>query len=106
MRVDKETVSEFRHGHATVSTSRTQVTGVNFKTLKGVLIRAPGADDLSNGNTHVVFIGGPSVTANNDPNTGGIPLPPGNSIVIPVEDSGSLWVVSTGNAQDVSWAIL
>lgn len=106
MRIDKETVSEFRHGTCIVGTSPVKITGVDFKTLKGVMIRAPGEDDLAGGNNHSIFIGTETVTANYDEKTGGFPLPPGNAMVIPVENTGELYAVSTGSNQILSWAVI
>lgn len=105
MNVIKETVSTVRNGHATVGTARSQLTTESIIALKGVLVRAPGADDPA-ANTAPIWIGGAGVTANNAATTGGIPILPGAGLMIPVEDPSKLYVISTSADQDLAWMVL
>lgn len=89
------------HGHTVVGTTAAQLASAKFSdVLKGVLVVADPA------NTVTVYIGREGVTANNNVDTGGIPLPAGASIFIPIEDPTSLFVVSGSAAQDVAWMAL
>jgi hypothetical protein len=101
MDITKVSSRELSHGHVTVGITRTQLSVFNFPLLKGVLLRAPGGDDPV-ANSDPVWVGGAGVTANSAA-TGGLPLVPGASIFIPVEDPSLLWVVSTATSQDIAW---
>jgi hypothetical protein len=102
MNIEKETVQgTLRHGHTTVGTSRVQLTALQLTAMKGVTIRAPGADDPVP-NSDPVWVGSANVTADSAA-TGGIPILPGASIFIPVEQLNSLYVISTAIDQDVAW---
>jgi len=93
-----------QHGHQTVTTVRKRLTLLGAGVLqKGILIRAPGADDAAGGNSGVVYIGGARVTADNSEGTGGFPLPPGRSVDIPECDPSTIWVITDGATQDVAW---
>jgi hypothetical protein len=99
--------SELRHGHvATVVTGGTPVptplSPVSHTFVRGILIRAPGAGDPVP-NVDTVWIGRKNVTPNSDAGTGGMPLPPGASIELPVEDPADVYVVSLSAGQDVAW---
>jgi hypothetical protein len=65
------------------------------------LIRAPGADDPVP-NLHAVWIGRSNVTADSNPGTGGFPLTPGCSIVLPC-DPGAIFITSDIDDQEVAW---
>ncbi len=113
MDIDNATVThdKLRFGQTIVGTDAVQLTTapnsvvLSFKTLRGILVRALGSSAESNSgqpvNTHPVWIGGEGVT----PETG-TAIPPGNAIVIPVDDPSKLWVISTGISQRVSWISL
>jgi hypothetical protein len=101
VQINKESVHVVQHGHTVVGTTAAKLTQLNFSLEKGVLIRAPGGDD-PNPNTDPVWIGGASVTADAGV-TGGVPLVPGASVFIPVDDPSVLWVISTASSQDVAW---
>lgn len=114
------------YGHQTVGLAAKKLTllGVG-KLTRGVCIRAPGPNDADTGiagdpnaprgyrgNRGIVFIGGIAVTANNAEGTGGMPIPPGESITIPCLDPSSLYVVGNvnnivdgqpGYDDDVAW---
>jgi hypothetical protein len=100
LEIGKETVGSFVNGHAVVGIERTPL-GVNHLLLKGVLVRAPGTNDPVP-NTAPIWIGGLNVTADSSP-TGGIPIPPGESMFIPIADLSTLFVVSTAENQDIAW---
>lgn len=86
------------HGHTVVGTTASQLTALKLsETYKGVLIVADP------NNIAVIFIGRKVVTADNNVDTGGIPLPAGTAIFIPIEDPTVLFVVSGSAAQDAAW---
>lgn len=86
------------HGHTVVGTSAVQLVPQKFsETFKGVLVVADAS------NSAVVYIGRKGVTADNDVDTGGIPLPAGTAIFLPIEDPTLLFVISTSDTQDVAW---
>ena len=96
------------HGHAVVTTTSSPLAVQGLATdriTRGILVRAPGPNDLGGGNTAIVFVGGPQVTADNNVGTGGIPLPPGTSITIPCRDPNQIYVVAPSGAttQDLAW---
>jgi len=105
MDIAKETVSELLHGHVVVGATRSQLSTIPFGAQKGILLRAPGAQDPS-ANTACVWVGGARVTADSTPATGGIPIPPGSALFVPIDDLSRLWVVSTAAAQDLAWMML
>lgn len=102
MDVVKEAVEEFFNGHATAGTTKSKLTDLSFPLNKGVLIRCPGGSDPVP-NTAPVWIGGQNVTANSNAQTGGVPILPGDVLFIPIDKPSKLWVISTGNNQDVAW---
>ncbi|MEN6406094.1 MAG: hypothetical protein ABFC77_06435 [Thermoguttaceae bacterium] len=69
---------------------------------KGVLLRTPGSVDPTP-NAVCVWVGGACVTADSDGQTGGMPIPPGESLFVPIDDPSRLWVVSTDANQNVAW---
>jgi hypothetical protein len=100
MQITQETTDrrELRHGHVAVGLSAVQLTN-SFLTFRGVLIRS---DDS---NTASVYIGTANVRADNS-ESGGVPLPAGQSIVIPIADPSGLFLISTDTDQDISWLSL
>lgn len=101
-----EVVPEFTHGYANVGTSEAQLTAnAPAEVHKGVLVRAPGSDD-DTPNTAVVYVGRTGLTANDDNGTGGWPLPPGDSITIPISDPTKLFVISGTASQKISYWIM
>ncbi len=89
------------HGHTVVGTTAAQLAAANLSAVfKGVLVVADPD------NVATVYIGRKGVTADNNVDTGGIPLPAGASIFIPIEDPTSLFVISGSAAQDVAWMAL
>jgi hypothetical protein len=100
----RETVGmkNLRWGHKTVGTTAVQLTTLGFEFSKGLLIRAPGSNDPTS-NTNCIWIGGKGVTADSDAETGGMPLPPGDSINLPVNSPTDVYVISDAASQDVAW---
>lgn len=89
------------HGHTVVGTSPVPLTPNKFSEVyKGVLVVADTA------NTVAIYIGRAAVTADNNVATGGIPLPAGTSIFIPIEDPTVLYVVSGSASQDAAWMVI
>lgn len=101
--VAKESIaaSSLNNGHTVVGTARVQLTALDFKAYKGVLMRAPGSTDPTP-NTAPIWVGGPGVTADSG-NAGGIPILPGDAIFIPIERPDKLYVISTAVDQDIAW---
>lgn len=99
---DTVEVKMLNHGHKVVGATAVKLTDLAFFCMKGVVIRAPGTDDPVP-NTAVIWVGSAAVTADSDPGTGGMPIAPGESIVLPIDDPTTAWVVSTAANQDVAW---
>ena len=100
------TFQEPIHGHVVVTTTPCPlaVSGINpARITRGILIRAPGLDDVGGGNTSVIHIGSSAVTADTNAGTGGMPLTPGSSIMVPCRDPSKIFVVAVGGTQDVAW---
>ena len=93
---------ELKHGHTAVGTTAAQLTNLSFKLDRGLLVRAPGPDDPVP-NTAVVWVGRKGVTADSNTGLGGMPIPPGQSLVLPVDDPSLVWAVSTAAGQDLAW---
>jgi hypothetical protein len=93
-----------RHGHTVVGRVVEQLTTCDARATRGVLVRCPGSSDPTP-NTALVWIGGVDVTADSSP-TGGMPLPPGQAIVLPVTDASRLFIISTEDNQDVAWMLV
>lgn len=101
--IGKETSPGFNHGHKTVGTTAVKLTTLAFSCDRGVLLRCPGSSDPVP-NTDPIWVGSSAtVTANINEGTGGIPIPPGEALVIPVDSPDKVWVISTAASQDVAW---
>ncbi len=84
------------HGQVTVSTTPVKLCE-KFETNKGVLLRAPGRNDPTP-NTQPVWVGGLHVTPQS-----GMPIVPGAALVLPVDDPGQLYVISTTSDQLIAY---
>lgn len=71
----------------------------------GVLIKAPGPTDDSP-NTKTVFLGSATVTADQNANTGGFPLAPGESVTIPIQALGNVYCIATDANQKLNAIVL
>jgi len=85
-----------------VGISAVRVNPIGFKFIKGVLLHAPGTSDPGP-NTDPIWIGGPTVTADQAIETGGFPLIPGSTLEIPSEFLGGLYAISTAASQTLTW---
>lgn len=103
MEIGKETVTDLLHGHVTVGVTRKRVVTMDHSSMmKGIMLRAPGSGDPVP-NTAPIWIGSNGVTADSAEETGGMPLPPGESMFVPLEMLGKLYAVSTAPDQDLAW---
>ena len=100
--IGKETASSLDYGHCPVGPTPRRLASESSPCLKGVLIRAPGSVDPMP-NTVCVWVGDARVLASSDEDRGGMPIPPGEALFIPIDDPYRLWVVSTDGDQDVAW---
>jgi hypothetical protein len=89
-----------RFGHTTVGVTAVKLCE-GFPAKRGILIRCPGSSDPVP-NTVCVWVGGVNVKADST-SLGGMPLPPGQAIIIPIDEPGELYVISTAADQDVAW---
>lgn len=105
MDIGKETVNEFKHGHKAVGTTAVPMTILGFTALKGILLRCPGSAD-PDPNTAPVWVGGAGVSADNSEATGGLPILPGSTLFIPLDNPTQLYFVSTAGGQDIAWIIV
>jgi len=80
-----------------------RLTPLTFKFVRGVIIRAPGSQDLVP-NTDIVFVStNPNVTAGTNLDLDGIPVLPGGAIELPIEEPDKVYVVSQSAGQKVCW---
>jgi hypothetical protein len=86
--IETTDTKELKWGHTVVGTTAVKLTALEFKFEKGLLLRAPGSSD---------------VTADSNAGTGGMPLAPGESINLPVDDPTEVYVISDAASQDIAW---
>ena len=100
----RETVNtkELKWGHKVVGATAVQLTALEFEFTKGLLLRAPGSDDPTP-NTNFIWVGGAGVTADSNVGTGGMPIAPGESINLPVNDPTDVYVISDAASQEIAW---
>lgn len=98
----KETSPEMFSGHTPAGTVAVQLTVLDHKLLRGILLRCAGPGDAV-ANTVPVWVGKENVTADSDSGTGGMPIIPGESMFLPIEKATLLWIVSIDENQDVAW---
>lgn len=101
--IGQETIKAFElaHGHTVIGTSRVTVVPEDFHCVKGILLRCPGVDDPAP-NTAPVWVGKAGVTADSSVN-GGMPILPGASLFLPIENPVALYAISTDSDQDLAW---
>jgi len=102
MYISHETAANLRYGHKSVDDTSQRLYDFSLPCLKGVLLRTPGAVDPVP-NTVCVWVGDARVLASSNIANGGMPIPPGESLFIPIDDVSKIWVVSTVAGQDVAW---
>lgn len=88
---------ELRHDQISVGTTRIRLTDLAFKFERGIVLRAFGPGDDTE-NTAPIYIGGPRVALDS-----GIPLLPGQSLTIPVENPDRIYALSTADNQRLAW---
>ncbi len=94
--------NELHHGHTVVGLTAVRIVPVSVKLVRGLMLRAPGPSD-SVPNTDIIYIGRQIVTADANTGSGGMPLLPGSSIVLPVDDGYEIYAISASANQDVAW---
>ncbi|MHA2086364.1 MAG: hypothetical protein ACXABD_21680 [Candidatus Thorarchaeota archaeon] len=100
--IETTDTKELKWGHTVVGTTAVKLTALEFKFEKGLLLRAPGSSDPTP-NANFIWIGGAGVTADSNAGTGGMPLAPGESINLPVDDPTEVYVISDAASQDIAW---
>ena len=100
--IDRITVQSFKNGYLPVTTSATKIVSDNEvkKIYKGILLVAHPA------NTDIIYVGAPTVTADTNPDTGGIPLSPDASVTLPISHAEILSAISTSGGQHLSWTLV
>ena len=94
--------SKLRNGHPVVGIAAVKITPQDLRFMRGFMLRAPGASDPVP-NTHPIWIGNASVTANSAVDSGGFPIIPGGTVMVPTDDTSELYAISTAGAQDLAW---
>jgi len=100
--IGKEAAATLDFGHCRVGMTARRLTDESSPCMKGVLIRAPGSVDPTP-NTVCIWVGDARVVASSDEDRGGMPVPPGEALFVPIDDPYRLWVISTVADQDVAW---
>lgn len=95
--MSKETVLDFRHGQTLVGASAVQIANYPATLVQGVVLRAAGASDPTP-NTDTIWVGKATVGTGN-----GMPISPGETMSIPVEDMSQLYAISTSANQSLAW---
>ncbi len=113
MEITRETSpSNFlKHGHTAVAQTAVPLVPVDYSaqygvaTYRGILVRAAGAGE-DTPNDDIVYVGGPGVTADNNAGTGGFPLLPGASLILPVDNPFKVYAISPSGTQDLAWVAI
>lgn len=94
--VTKITTEELRHGVLAVGVDVVKaVDDGSFVCRQGVLL------DADRSNTQPIFVGGQGMNANT-----GLPLYPGQNIVIPIERADRVFVCANEGPQKLYWMVL
>jgi hypothetical protein len=105
---ESSAVRDLRFGHMVAGNgagNAVQLTANSIKVNRGVLVRCPGAKDPT-ANTKPVWVGLKGVTPDSTQDTGGMPVVPGSSLFVPIDDPSELYIVSTVASQDIAWLAL
>ena len=87
----------FQHGWIAVGTTPVQLTTESVATTNLIIKSATG-------NGAQLYLGSsPSVTADQDPVTGGFELSPGGSVEMEMDNTQRVWLVSTQANQMACW---
>ena len=90
----------------------TPVVTIDRLALKGVLISCPGPGDVdpntgATSNTVPVYIGGAGVKAEQDEQNGGVPVSPGRSFVVPIEQPNqTIYAKASIPGQKLAWMLI
>ena len=96
-------VADLRFGHGVAGVTASKLTDNSVRLNQGILFRCPGAKDTPEpANSRPVWVGRRGVTADRTA-TGGMPVVPGSSLFIPIDDPSELYVISSVAAQDYAW---
>ncbi len=109
MEITRETspASSLKHGHTAVGQTAVPLVATDFAqffgvaTYRGILVRAAGAGEDSP-NSDIVYVGAAGVTADNSV-SGGFPLLPGASLILPVDNPNKIYAISPSGTQDLAW---
>lgn len=98
---DSSGIKDLGNGHLLVTQAAAPITNKSGL-YRGILLRCPGSKDPTP-NTRPVWIGRKGVTANSG-DTGGMPVVPGSSLFVPIDDPTQLYAVTdTMVDQDLAW---
>lgn len=102
MEIDKVAVNQFFTDIYSVTGSAAQVFPVDLSASvhKGVCLKAPAT------NTLPVYIGRANVTASQTAGTGGFPLDPGESLVLPITLVRTIYAIAGDTNQKLNWILV
>jgi len=96
-----DTQSSFDHGsNLDIDASAEQITSTSFTAKRGVVLRAPSA------NTGIIYVGNSDVTAGTTAATDGIPLEPGESLFIEIDNPNKLYGIADVANQKIFWSAI
>lgn len=85
---------------SSIGTSAVQISSTSVVASSGITIRSALA------NSATIYIGPSGVTANTAAATDGIPLNPGESISMPLNNLNLLYVIATATGQEIFWMVI
>jgi hypothetical protein len=96
-RLGDDVVGRFDHGRKSgVGTTAVQLVALSTPATRGVLVRA------SHDNSGTVSVGSSTnVTADTSDSTDGLPLAPGESLLVKVDDANKVYVIANATGQKV-----
>lgn len=96
-----DTQSSFDHGsNLDIDASAEQITSTSFSAKRGVTLRAPST------NTGILYIGNSDVTAGTTAATDGIPLEPGDSLFVEIDNPNKLYAIADTVNQKIFWSAI
>lgn len=92
----KDVSSGFTHGRkSSIGTgAAVQLTATSFPCQRGVLVKA------GKNNTGDIWLGGAGVTADAADGTSGVPITPGESLTVPVNDPTAIYAIADSGASN------
>ena len=85
---------------SSIGTSAVQISSTSVVASSGVTLRSALA------NSATIYIGPSTVTANTAAATNGIPLNPGESINMPLNNLNLLYAIATATGQEIFWMVI